>query len=477
MSKWFDRSNRAGFTLVELIVVIAILAILAGIAVPVYTKYVNKANKAKDYELLSIANSSLAAAFAENRVDYKNLAEKAVVLDVDGDRCIAGIDSIATAGLQQISFANGEIVYGNLAYGGNGAQYAQLGSIDDLVEAIKKSFLKYFGNNIHIALKYAADGDEDHDIIYFEGEFIIAEDKASHTSSSSGSGAAQLLGSTSNGNGTTTYSFKLSNGKEVSYTVSDAAIAYFQNSTFGTNIGVADLMGDVTGMTNALSSALNTGNTLAGLISGAGLNLDDLGITPDEDGNYDPNQLANATVLMVATKTNPDPSALVNTLTSGKSAIQSYLGVSNYGDKLTNMAGLYGIATSFASSDAAAGWTKEVDGKTYTASEYYNYVNEQIAAAASAEGVPMGTKVGNIQRAMAGLTDFMYESDGTTLTSQFAQYADSSSGTSQLEKDANGYVSAMGAIQGNVGSLVETGTIDGGYGDEVISILSQVLGS
>ena len=49
---------------------------------------------------------------------------------------------------------------------------------------------------------------------------------------------------------------------------------------------------------------------------------------------------------------------------------------------LLNMAGLYGIATGFAHSENAAGWETEIDGETYNASEYYDYVNDQIAAVA-----------------------------------------------------------------------------------------------
>lgn len=60
--------NNAGFTLVELIVVIAILGILAAVAVPAYTGYINKANAAADTQVLSAANTALAAACTENGV-------------------------------------------------------------------------------------------------------------------------------------------------------------------------------------------------------------------------------------------------------------------------------------------------------------------------------------------------------------------------------------------------------------------------
>lgn len=66
MKKFREKmSERAGFTLVELIVVIAILGILAGAAVAGYSGYINKAKDAADTEILTAVKTAASAALAE----------------------------------------------------------------------------------------------------------------------------------------------------------------------------------------------------------------------------------------------------------------------------------------------------------------------------------------------------------------------------------------------------------------------------
>lgn len=77
--------DKAGFTLVELIVVIAIIGILAGVGTVGYGGYVKKANEAADQQLLGVVNTAFAAACVENgteiyAVDDAKLAKDTAAL-------------------------------------------------------------------------------------------------------------------------------------------------------------------------------------------------------------------------------------------------------------------------------------------------------------------------------------------------------------------------------------------------------------
>lgn len=53
MNKTLSKRNRAGFTLIELIVVVAVLSILAAIAVPAYSSFTQKARRSDAYAALA----------------------------------------------------------------------------------------------------------------------------------------------------------------------------------------------------------------------------------------------------------------------------------------------------------------------------------------------------------------------------------------------------------------------------------------
>ena len=67
-----QKSNRTGFTLVELVIVIAIVIILSVISVPIYRGYVDKAKLAEGYALLGQVLSAQKAYCSEYGYFYKS---------------------------------------------------------------------------------------------------------------------------------------------------------------------------------------------------------------------------------------------------------------------------------------------------------------------------------------------------------------------------------------------------------------------
>lgn len=76
--------DKAGFTLVELIVVIAILGILAGIGTVGYSGYVKKANQAADNMLLDTLNTAFGVSCMEENVDARSVSSASVSISESG---------------------------------------------------------------------------------------------------------------------------------------------------------------------------------------------------------------------------------------------------------------------------------------------------------------------------------------------------------------------------------------------------------
>ena len=64
------KSNKKGFTIVELVIVIAVIAILAAVLIPTFTNVIEKANQSK---ALQGARNLYTALMAENDANLSNL--------------------------------------------------------------------------------------------------------------------------------------------------------------------------------------------------------------------------------------------------------------------------------------------------------------------------------------------------------------------------------------------------------------------
>ena len=280
------------------------------------------------------------------------------------------------------------------------------------------------------------------------------------------------------------------NGKDYEFTATREQLDAFRASTFGgKSMTMNDLTGNVGGMINTLSTALNSGDYLAFLLQNSGMPLEKLGIKRDESGNYselDKQRLANAALLLTASKTNKATAERLLAVFTTNAADEgeeepldvkamSLINPADMGGTMSDVGAIYAIMTAFAHSEQAKTWTTTVDGETYDAIRYYDYVNQQIAAAANS-GKEGGEKLSDIFAALGQFGSFVQDEGGMTL--QFMDYID---GTEQLDesaqisKDLDGYISAMQALSANQEGLVAAGILENGADSGNISPILDLL--
>ena len=324
---------------------------------------------------------------------------------------------------------------------------------------------------------------------YFSGNrdsrFKVYTNLAYDRTTGTFSGAVLTAATDKNGNTVLHYSI---NGQDYEFTATQEQLDAFRASTFGgKSMTMNALTGNVGGMINALNSALGGGTFLANVLQTAGMNLETLGIKPDEKETYselDKQRLANAALLLTASKTDentaekilkmfiPDDEGEAKPLNERASELLSL----NMGETMSNVGAIYGIMTAFAYSEQAKDWTTtltDADGKesTYDAKQYYDYVNQQIAAAAGEKNID------NIFATLGQFGAFAQNEGG--MTPQFMAYI---TGTepldenAQINKDLDGYINAMQALSHNQDGLVAAGILeDGADGGNISPILDKLF--
>ncbi len=403
--------SKKGFTLVELVVVIAVLAILAGVGTVAYRGYITKANEAHDLALLSAVNTAFQSAYTEKELSTYPKTAVATLEGSEGKLKLTDLSATDESGAERIS-----------------------GFYD--------VFKKYFKGNedalfkVYTGLKYGIEPGVFSGILP-KGEMALNN--------------GMKIKSVDNGT-TTTFTVTDGSGKQYTYTLQDDDMETFNGSTFGKNMEMSSLMGEVDNVVQALKGVVGDSNieSLKEMIGGDEY-LKTLGVTkenyPDDDAYKE--AVTNAVVMHVAeASAGLTANDVINNTEKWKNCTERSL--------LASMATVYGSATAYANSDMAKDSNIVVGDKTMTVQQYYKQQSEalrNIKNPSDSMGIIFGM-LGNMEK-----------------SEKWKDYQSSE----DYENDLNGYFSALNALAGNKDTLVSQGAMGSGFSDEDLGAILDAM--
>ena len=414
----------AGFTLVELVVVIAILGILAAIAVPTYNGYINKTN--------------------DNSVELKFTSAKEALASVLSSHGY-GYDGFRVDPQGVVYYLEGTTPH----------------SVTD--ETLKKEFIQLYANadvrvtasilprlpSLFVIPVYADGTSSEYDISGALTLPRMAELMAKSVSYKNGIGTGMDGKAEGMVVGTGGYAASVTSEQK----------SAFNKSTFGTNMTMGTLMNEVNNVTAAVGSIF--GGRPEQVVSMLGQDYTDyLNSIGVDASTLTSDEVGNSLVLYVAhNSTDLDGAALIAAASGGEGI---NFDPSDMVGLTSSLAAMYGMVTAYANSDI---------GKTsYLLDDQGNPTTTTVKQAYD----QMSTSINGGQGGAAAMFGMLGSMEAIQNSSRMGEYMEK-----QAQKDMDGYIASMQAIDDNIssGNLDANNVISSGVtNQDLVQMLNNLFG-